>query len=65
MRTTTTRTSSITNDQTAAFPRTPEAPHQRTALDGDTKEVVLNRCRIVMRFSATDGQWWNVRVTHA
>ncbi|WP_186193988.1 hypothetical protein [Burkholderia gladioli] len=58
MSTITTRTP---NSKTAAFPRTPEA-HQRTA-EGDTREVVLNGARILMRF--TDGQWWNVRVSNA
>lgn len=62
MRTITARTTTTPNIQTAAFPRTPEA-HQRTAGEGDTREVVLNGARILMRF--TDGQWWNVRVTNA
>ncbi|HDR8943107.1 TPA: hypothetical protein QDB15_000035 [Burkholderia vietnamiensis] len=62
MSTITTRTTSTPNSKTAAFPRTPEA-HQRTAVEGDTKEVVLNGARILMRF--TDGRWWNVRVSNA
>ncbi|HIH2744572.1 TPA: hypothetical protein ACYLN4_000230 [Burkholderia lata] len=52
-------TTTTPNNHTAAFPRTPEA-HQRTA-EGDTREVVLNGARILMRF--TGGQWWNVRVS--
>ncbi|AOR66282.1 hypothetical protein BBJ41_01200 [Burkholderia stabilis] len=59
MSTTTTRSTTTPNNHTAAFPRTPEA-HQRTA-EGDTREVVLNGARILMRFTA--GQWWNVRVS--
>ncbi|MDN7536780.1 hypothetical protein [Burkholderia cenocepacia] len=53
-------TTTTPNTKTAAFPRTPEA-HQRTAREGDTREVVLNGARILMRF--TGGQWWNVRVS--
>jgi hypothetical protein len=62
MSTTTTRSTTTPNSNVAAFPRTPEA-HQRTAGGGDTREVVLNGARILMRF--TDGQWWNVRVSNA
>ncbi|MBU7436117.1 MULTISPECIES: hypothetical protein [Burkholderiaceae] len=62
MGTTTTRSTTTPNSQTAAFPRTPEA-HQRTAGEGDTREVVLNGARILMSFTA--GQWWNVRVSNA
>ncbi|MBB2981582.1 MULTISPECIES: hypothetical protein [Burkholderiaceae] len=62
MSTITTRTTRTPNSKTAAFPRTPEA-HQRTAGEGDTREVVLNGARIMMRF--TGGQWWNVHVSNA
>jgi hypothetical protein len=50
---------SNTTDNAGVPPAPPEA-HQKAAVDGDTKEVVLNGACVTMKFQG--GRWWNTHV---
>jgi hypothetical protein len=61
MSATTTRNSNTTN--AAGVPPAPPEAHQRSAFEGATRTVVLNRTQIVMHYR--NDQWWNDRVSAA